>query len=176
MNRSFNIQPWLKPVLTCVLGLVLIFRPGSLTTSIAWAAGVLIALAGAGKLVRFFTDRSPKKDFLGLCGAVILLVLGFSIMGKPVRLERQIGLVIGIVLLLQGLRGFVNPYAVHEKASSIACCAMGVLLMLLPLTLSRLVVVICGIVVLLIGIGMVVDLLTGSRSGGSDTPDIIDAQ
>ena len=176
MNRSFNIQPWLKPVLTCVLGLVLIFRPGSLTTSIAWAAGVLIALAGAGKLVRFFTDHSPKKDFLGLCGAVILLVLGFSIMGKPVRLERQIGLVIGIVLLLQGLRGFVNPYAVHEKASSIACCVMGVLLMLLPLTLSRLVVVICGIVVLLIGIGMVVDLLTGSRSGGSDTPDIIDAQ
>ena len=69
-----------------------------------------------------------------------------------------------------------SPYAVHEKTTSIACCVMGVLLMLLPLTLSRLVVVICGIVVLLIGIGMVVDLLTGSRSGGSDTPDIIDAQ
>ena len=176
MNRSFNIQPWLKPVLTCVLGLVLIFRPGSLTTSIAWAAGVLIALAGMGKLVRFFTDHSPKKDFLGLCGAVILLVLGFSIMGKPVRLERQIGLVIGIVLPLQGIRGFVNPYAIHEKATSIACCVMGVLLMLLPLTLSRLVVVICGIVVLLIGIGMVVDLLTGNRNDGPDIPDIIDAQ
>ena len=176
MKRSFNIQPWLKPVLTCVLGLVLIFRPGSLTTSIAWAVGALIALAGAGKLVQFFTDHSPKKDFLGLCGAVILLVLGFSIMGKPVRLERQIGLIIGIVLLLQGIRGFVNPYAIHEKATSIACCVMGVLLMLLPLTLSRLVVVICGIVVLLIGIGMVVDLLTGSRNNGPDIPDIIDAQ
>ena len=176
MKRSFDIRPWLKPVLTCVLGLILIFRPGSLTTSIAWAAGVLIALAGAGKLVRFFTDHSPKKDFLGLCGAVILLVLGFSIMGKPVRLERQIGLIIGIVLLLQGIRGFVYPYAVHEKTTSIACCVMGVLLMLLPLTLSRLVVVICGIVVLLIGIGMVVDLLTGNRNDGPDIPDIIDAQ
>ena len=53
---------------------------------------------------------------------------------------------------------------------------MGVLLMLLPLTLSRLVVVICGIVVLLIGIGMVVDLLTGNRNDGPDIPDIIDAQ
>ena len=105
-----------------------------------------------------------------------MLVLGFSIMGKPVRLERQIGLVIGIVLLLQGIRGFANPYAVHEKATSIACCVMGVLLMLLPLTLSRLVVVICGIVVLLIGIGMVVDLLTGDRNDGPDIPDIIDAQ
>ena len=177
MKRSFNIQPWLKPVLTCVLGLVLIFRPGSLTTSIAWAAGVLIALAGAGKLVRFFTDHSPKKDFLGLCGAVILLVLGFSIMGKPVRLERQIGLVIGIVLLLQGIRGFFNPYAVHEKASSIACCVMGVLLMFLPLILSRLAVIICGVVVLLIGIGMVIDLVMWNRSSGSSPDDnIVDAR
>ena len=175
MKRSFNIQPWLKPVLTCVLGLVLIFRPGSLTTSIAWAVGVLIALAGAGKLVRFFTDHSPKMDFLGLCGAVILLVLGFSIMGKPVRLERQIGLVIGIVLLLQGIRGFANPYALHEKATSIACCVMGVLLMFLPLVVSRLAVILCGIVVLLIGIGMVLDLLMWNKfTGSSGDDDIID--
>ena len=176
MKHSFDIRPWLKPVLTCILGLVLIFRPGSLTTSIAWAVGVLIALVGAGKIINFFFPSIPRRDFFQLCGGIILLVVGFAIMGNPVRLEKQFGLIIGIVLLLQGIRGFANPYALHEKATSIACCVMGVLLMLLPLTLSRLVVVICGIVVLLIGIGMVVDLLTGNRNDGPDIPDIIDAQ
>lgn len=174
MKQSFDFRPWLKPVLTCVLGLCLVFKPGSLTTSIAWAVGVLIALVGAGKLVAFFRDSSPRKDFLRLCGAVILLVLGFSVMAKPVNLERQVGLVVGIVLLLQGIRGFVRPFAVHEKISSIACCVMGVLLMVLPLFFSRLVVVVCGVVVLIIGIGMVVDLLAGNRHNGG-TDDIIDA-
>ncbi len=176
MKQSFDIRPWLKPALTCILGLILIFKPGSLTTSIAWAVGFLIALVGAGKLVSFFCDPSPQKDFLRLCGAIILLVLGFSIMKKPVSLERQIGLVIGIVLLLQGIRGFVNPYAAHEKVTSILCCVMGVFLMVLPLAISRLAVIICGVVVLLIGIGMVIDLLTGKQDNDhTGGPDIIDA-
>ena len=176
MKHSFDIRPWVKPVLTCVLGLILIFRPSSLTTSIAWAVGALIALAGAGKLVAFFL-YDGRKDFLRLLGAVILLVLGFSIMGQPVKLERQFGLVIGIVLLLQGIRGFVTPLASHEKVTSIACCVMGVLLMFLPLILSRLAVIICGVVVLLIGIGMVIDLVMWNRSSGSSPDDnIIDAR
>ena len=177
MKHSFDIRPWLKPVLTCILGLVLIFRPGSLTTSIAWAVGVLIALAGAGKIVNFFFPAAPGKDFLRLIGGILLLIVGFSIMGNPVRLERQFGLIIGILLLLQGIRGFVSPYTAHEKATSIACCVMGVLLMFLPLIVSRLAVIICGIVVLLIGVGMTLDLLMWNKfthSSGDD--DIIDAR
>ena len=177
MKRSFDIRPWLKPVLTCVLGLILIFRPGSLTTSIAWAAGVLIALAGAGKLVGFFFPAGIRKDFWSLCGGVILLAVGFSIMGNPVRLERQFGLIIGILLLFQGIRGIVDPYTSHEKATSIACCVMGVLLIFLPLIVSRLAVVICGILVLLIGIGMIIDLLMWNRTNRPSGDDpIIDAR
>lgn len=175
MKHSFDLRPWLKPVLTCVLGLYLIFRPGSLTTSIAWVIGFLIALVGAGKLVSFIRDS--RKDFLGLCIAIVLLVLGFSILNKPVNLEKQVGRVIGIVLLLQGIRGYVNPYAAHEKVTAILSCAAGVFLILIPLALSRLAVVVCGIVVLLIGVGMVIDLLLGDRDGhDSGDPDIIDAR
>lgn len=174
MKQSFDIRPWLKPGLTCILGLVLIFRPSSLTTSIAWAVGFLIALVGAWKLFSFLHDS--RKDFLGLLIAVVLLVLGFSILNKPVNLEKQVGRVIGIVLLLQGIRGYVNPYATHEKLTAILSCAAGAFLILVPLALSRLAVVICGILVLLIGVGMVMDLLLGNRgSQDSGGPDIIDA-
>lgn len=175
MKHSFDLRPWLKPVLTCVLGLYLIFRPGSLTTSIAWVVGALIALAGAGKLVSFISGS--RKDFLGLCIAIVLLVLGFSIINKPVNLEKQVGRVIGIVLLLQGIRGYTNPYAAHEKITAVLCGAAGVFLILVPLAVSRLAVMICGIVVLLIGAGMVIDLLLGNRGGhDSGDPDIIDAR
>lgn len=174
MKQSFDIRPWLKPVLTCVLGLILIFRPGSLTTTIAWVVGVLIALAGAWKLVSFFFgDR--RKDFLQLLGAVVLLVVGFSIIGQPVKLERQFGLIIGVILLLQGIRGFVSPFAAHEKVTSILCCVMGVLLMFLPLVVSRLAVILCGVVVLLIGVGMILDLLMWNRFTGGNDDNIIDA-
>lgn len=176
MKHSFDIRPWVKPVLTCVLGLCLIFRPGSLTASIAWVVGILMALAGAGKLVGFFVDPRPQKDFLQLCGAVILLLVGFAIMGKPVTLERQVGRIIGIVLLLQGVRGYVNPYAAHEKATAVLSCVAGAFLLVMPLAVSRLVVVICGVVVLLIGAGMVIDLLAGNRNNRNPGgPDIIDA-
>lgn len=174
MKHSFDLQAWLKPVLTCVLGLVLIFRPGSLTTSIAWVVGVLIALVGAGKLVNFFFPAGSGKDYLRLIGGILLLVVGFSIMGNPVRLERQFGLIIGILLLLQGIRGFVSPFAAHEKATSIACCVMGVLLMFLPLIVSRLAVILCGVVVLLIGIGMVIDLLMWDKFTGGSGDNIVD--
>ena len=88
------------------------------------------------------------------------------------NLEQQVGRIIGIVLLLQGIRGYVSPYAAHEKVTSIFSCIAGVILIVMPLAVSRLAVVICGIVVLLIGIGMVIDLLTGNHDG--DEPDIID--
>lgn len=173
MKQSFDIRPWLKPVLTCVLGLCLIFKPGSLTASIAVAVGVLIALVGAGKLVSFFGTR---QDFLGLCGAVILLVVGFAIIKNPVSLERQVGRIIGIVLLLQGIRGYTSPYAAHEKVTAILSCVAGSFLLVMPLAVSRLAAVICGVVVLLIGLGMVLDLLAGNRgSRNSGGPDIIDA-
>lgn len=174
MKHSFDIRPWLKPALTCILGLCLIFKPGSLTGSIAVAVGFLLALAGAGKLVSFFSGS--RKDFLGLCGAIILLVVGFAIIKNPVSLERQVGRIIGIVLLLQGIRGYTSPYAPHEKITAILSCVAGSFLIVMPLAVSRLAVVICGIVVLLIGIGMVIDLLTGNRGGhDSGDPDIIDA-
>ena len=73
MKHSFDIRPWLKPVLTCILGLVLIFRPGSLTTSIAWAVGVLIALVGAVQQPGVVTVAAGARtaDAVNACGGLL---------------------------------------------------------------------------------------------------------
>ena len=77
MKRSFDFRPWLKPALTVLLGLLLIFRPGSITNSIALCAGIILALFGAGKLIGFFT-QSGAKVFMKLAGAIVLLLIGFA--------------------------------------------------------------------------------------------------
>ena len=129
MKHSFDIRPWLKPVLTCVLGLILIFRPGSLTTSIAWAVGVLIALAGAGKLVGFFFDASRRNDFLQLCGGVILRYsrelnafaigednarhIGVNVKRVKLVILVAISVLIGVCVSIGGTIGFVGLVIPH---------------------------------------------------------------
>ena len=44
MKHSFDIRPWLKPALTCILGLCLIFRPGSLGRGQGVSAAVFLYL------------------------------------------------------------------------------------------------------------------------------------
>lgn len=176
MKDSFNIRPWVKPALTCVLGLVLICNPGSLTATIARLIGIVIALVGIGKLVGFFREMQLKKDYWGLAGAVILLVLGFSILRDPVSLEKQAVRLIGILLIMQAIRGYTDPLAAHDQVTSTLLTIAGAVLLLMPLAVSRFVVVLCGIVVLLIGIGNVLDLAKGRTHPTGSDDDIIDAR
>lgn len=176
MKDSFNIRPWVKPALTCVLGLVLICSPGSLTVTLARLIGIVIALVGIGKLVSFFREMQLKKDYWGLAGAVILLVLGFSILHNPVSLEKQTMRLIGILLIMQAVRGYTDPLAAHDQVTSTLLTIAGAVLLLMPLAVSRLVVVLCGIVVLLIGIGNVLDLAKGRTHPTGSDDDIIDAR
>lgn len=176
MKDSFNIRPWVKPALTCVLGLVLICNPGSLTVTLARLIGIVIALVGIGKLVTFFREMQLKKDYWGLAGAVILLVLGFSILRNPVSLEKQTMRLIGILLIMQAVRGYTDPLAAHDQVTSTLLTIAGAVLLLMPLAVSRFVVVLCGIVVLLIGIGNVLDLAKGRTHPTGSDDDIIDAR
>ena len=175
MKNSFDIRPWVKPALTCVLGLVLICNPGTLTVTIARLIGIVIALVGIGKLVHFFREMQLKKDYWGLAGAAGLLVLGFSILRSPVSLEKQTMRLIGILLIMQAVRGYTDPLAAHDQVTSTLLTIAGAVL-LMPLAVSRFVVVLCGIVVLLIGIGNVLDLAKGRTHPTGNDDDIIDAR
>ena len=161
MKRSFDFHPWLKPVLTVLLGFLLIFRPDSITSTLALCVGIVLALAGAAKMVSFFTQMKLQKDFSKLAVSIVLLLIGFAIIRNPLSLEKQVVRVIGILLLLEGVRGYTDVTVLRARVSSTALCVAGVVLTLMPVTVARLVIVLCGIVVLLIGIGMVVGLLRG---------------
>ena len=106
----------------------------------------------------------------------ILLVLGFSILRSPVSLEKQTMRLIGILLIMQAVRGYTDPFAAHDQVTSTLLTIAGAVLLLMPLAVSRFVVVLCGIVVLLIGIGNVLDLAKGRTHPTGNDDDIIDAR
>lgn len=171
MKRNFDIRPWLKPVLTVLLGILLIFRPDSITSSLALCVGIVLALAGAAKMVGFFSRAGQYRDLTKLLAAIVLLIVGFAIIRNPVSLEKKVVRVIGILLLLEGIRGYRDIRIFGARISSTALCVAGAVLILMPVTAARLAVVLCGIAVLLIGVCMAVGLL---RSGSGDTGDVID--
>lgn len=182
MKHSFDIRrirPWLKPALTCILVLVLIFKPGSLTLAICKLIGIVLALFGAGKMVRWvsISNREFRKHcFWQLVIGVILLLVGFAIVKNPVSLEQKAGRLIGLLLLLQAVRGYADPYAAHEQMSSTFLCIMGLILLVMPVAISRLAAIICGIVVLLVGIGMGLDVYRFGGNSDHFGGDIIDAE
>lgn len=175
MHHSFDIRPWLKPVLTIVLGAILIFKPAALTSTIAWCVGLIIALVGAWRLVQYFSQKS--RELWTLLGGVILLVLGLSVLKNPIIVEKRIGQVVGILLILQAVRSFLDAVTSREKTTAIVTGVAGIAVMLMPLIIPRIAVVACGVVMLIVGIDMVLDLLRSSgNSGNSGDPDIIDAR
>ena len=173
MNGLDALKPWLKPAGTIFLGLVLLFRPDTLTSLLGMVVGIVVALVGCGLLISFFFGA--KKDGLRLAAAIILMILGFSVVKNPLSLASQLGRFIGILLVLQSVRELTGEIALRSKALSVVTGIVGLVLMLVPMTTSRLLVSGCGIVVLVMGIGMLAEAIQENKHGGPKD-DIIDAE
>lgn len=168
----YRARPWLKPALTTLMGLILILRPDTLTSAIGVTAGFLVALLGAGLLISFLFGHT--RDGLRLAGAIILMVLGFSVIKSPLSLTSQLGRFVGILLVLQSVRELSGQFSLRSKAMSIVSGVVGLVLMLVPVTSSRLIISGCGVVVLLMGGGMLLERWKNPPKPVKE--DIIDAE
>lgn len=167
-----KVRPWLKPVLTILLGLILIFRPDSLTSAIATGIGFIVSVIGCGMLLAFFFGQ--EKDGLKLAVSIILMVLGFGIINSPLSLASQVGRFIGLILVLKSAHEISSYHTVSSRSMSVVSGIVGIVLIFVPIASFRLVGSVCGLVVLLVGIGMAVTQWRNDNSGsGRDT--IIDA-
>lgn len=167
-----TLRPWLKPGLTCLLALVLICRPTSITALLAGIIGYLLALIGCGLLVYYFFSHRPRR-FIHLIAAIILIIMGYSVIQNPLSLVNRMTRFIGVIVLLHAARGYLDREIPHSTPFSTASCVVGVVLLVMPGAVSRLVVTICGFVLLAIGIGMLLDQKNAPTSFSED--NIIDA-
>ena len=162
------------PVLTTVIGLILLANPDSATALVTKMIGWLLVIGGAVKAISAANRGSgtPGKWIWAAVG----IILGVVVLKNPLWLAQVIGRFIGIILVIEG--GSDLKKSVHRKAKILAIItlAAGAVLILTPMSLIRTILRLCGAVVTVIGIVNILEKFQEMKllEAGSD-PNIIDA-
>ncbi len=165
----------LSPILTVLMGLVLLFSPDTAAAFMSKLLGWLVLL---GALTQGLSARSGSKK--SASWAAILTIIGLWLLVRPLSLTKILGRLLGLAFFAWGVgtvrrnfRGKLTPGLVAAGAVAI----LGTVLFLVPMSATRLVLNIAGIVIIGIGVADGFDRIQGRKllAEGSD-PNIIDVE
>lgn len=172
------------PVLTVILGLILLLSPDSAAALVgkvlAWVTILAAVALGAGSIFGSASARSRNTVAAVVCGAV-----GVWMLMNPLLLAGIIGRVLGLYLLLRGLQdgrahfrlSSGKPVFTPGLALAAVTAVIGLVLILVPLATSRVLFSVIGIVMICVGVAEGIDRIRGRNllDEGSD-PNIIDVE
>lgn len=162
------------PVLTVVLGLVLLLSPDAATALVTKVIGWLLVLFGAGKAISMATRHTGTAG--GWIWAAVGVVLGVGILSNPLILAESLGRLIGIILVIRALSDGRNSATKGGRTVAIITLVVGAVLFLMPMTLTRTLLRLCGLVVVIVGIVNIVEKFRETKMLESgEKPKIIDA-
>jgi uncharacterized membrane protein HdeD (DUF308 family) len=94
-------------VVTLILGLIVAFHPTTSLNVIAVLLGILMIISGIFHLIRVFDPRERHRIWLGIAG-LLFIVIGVILI-RHLHLTRSvIGLLIGLVWIVQGLTALIG--------------------------------------------------------------------
>ena len=174
-NRKFSafLSRFATPAVLIALGLVLIFCPDTASALISKVAGWGLMMAGIVVAVAMVVDSNWSVS--KILTIAVLAGLGRWLMTHPLAWAAWGGRVIGLLLLLRGIRDFTQSVFSQGKVLSVLTAVLGLVLILLPMTASRMVFSLCGAVILAVGGGMLAERIWEKKNGEDDDPNIIDA-
>ncbi len=172
------------PVLTVVLGLILLLSPDSASALVgqvlAWVTILAAVALGAGSIFGSASQRSGRTVAAVVCGAV-----GVWMLINPLFLASIIGRVLGLYLLLRGLQDGRAHFRLSDGKPVFSpglvlaaiTTVIGLVLILVPLATSRVLFSVIGIVMICVGVAEGIDRIRGRNllAEGSD-PNIIDVE
>lgn len=180
--KSFNkkklsemISLFATPTFLLILGAVLLMRPDTASALLGTVLGWVLTAIGAVLAIHAGTAAYDK---LGKAiPAAACLCIGIWMLKSPLSLVSALGRIVGIVLLVRGIRDLRTANALgYGKGLAIATIAAGAVLLLLPMTTSRLVFSLCGLVVMALGVAVLLERLgLHKRLRQPDESNIIDA-
>ena len=170
---SALIARFATPLAQLVLGLVLLFCPDTASALISKMVGWCLVIAGIVMAVAMVVDGS--WSFMKAAGVLGLVGLGRWLMTHPLAWAAWGGRIIGVLVLLRGIRDFTQSSLTQGKILSVVTAVVGVMLIVLPMTASRLMFSLCGLVVLTVGCGMFAERIWERKRLEGDDPNIIDA-
>ena len=164
------------PLLTVLLGLVLLFSPDTASALFGKLLGWCFLL---GALAVAFSARKASRHW-GVIGSIILGALGVWMLLNPLVLAGAIGRILGLALFGWGVgtvrRSFCQKIT-PGLVAAVAVALLGLVLFLLPMAATRLALNLAGIVIICIGVADGIDRIRGQKllDEGSD-PNIIDVE
>ena len=167
------VSRFATPVVLIVLGLVLIFCPDTASALISKVVGWGLLMAGIVVAVAMVVDSNWSVS--KVLTVLTLVILGRWLMTHPLAWAAWGGRIIGLLLLLRGIRDFTQSVFTQGRALSVLTAVLGVVLILMPMTASRMVFSLCGVVILAVGGGMLAERIWEKKNGETDDPNIIDA-
>ena len=170
---SAFVSRFATPAVLILLGLVLIFCPDTASALISKVAGWGLMMAGIIVAVAMVVDRNWSVS--RILTILVLAALGRWLMTHPLAWAAWGGRIIGILLLLRGIRDFTQSAFAQGKVLSVVTAVLGLVLILLPMTASRMVFSLCGVVILVVVGGMLAERIWEKKNWEDDDPNIIDA-
>ena len=162
-----------SPLVLILAGLILMVNPDVAAVLISRLLGWVLTLVGIGFGIAAIVDHS-KAISRGLTSVGLVCAGGF-LTAKPLLLAALAGKLLGILILLRGLRDlFLAQSRGYGYLPAGILAAVGAVLILLPMTASRLVISACGLGILAAGAWLLWERIR-NRQLPPDRPDIIDA-
>jgi len=153
----------ISSLLCVILGLVLVIRPGLSMRIVCTAVGVVLIVAGATRMIDYFTDRDGSMYAqINLVFGIVLAVVGVWIVVKPDTVLAIIPIIVGIVIVIHGLHNIKQAMELwRDKYDKWwVACIMGVLTVGLGVLLICRPFAAIDTVVMLIGFFLIYDGLS----------------
>lgn len=100
-------------ILSIVVGVIFLFKPGSSITALAVIAGIFLLIDGILELVSSFFRGTPNRGMVAVLG-VLTAVVGVLLIRHPVGGVTAVALLIGIWLIAIGVIRFVAAFEEYE--------------------------------------------------------------
>ena len=167
------------PLLQLVLGVVLLFNPDAVMAGIFRIIGWLLVAVALVLGISLAMDRvrAPGR----VIGALVCGIGGALLLRNPLVLAAGTGKVLGVLLILRAVAGFVqggkvSGRPVRHALGELPELILGIFLLLSPMAPTRLIFGIIGVVLI---VGAVLKLLGMKQElvalTGPENPKIIDA-
>lgn len=169
--RRIRLNFGLVAIITIVIGLVLIFAPGTAVKTVFSLIGWMLVISGAISLLTAVLSKGQPIAQGDLVLGLIELATGLVVLMRPGFLMSLVGLVIGFVLLIHGVHDIQSareskalgyPYKL-PMIVGLLTLLMGIAVMLNPFSTAANILRVAGVCLLLDGIGDLVIMSRGMK-------------
>jgi uncharacterized membrane protein HdeD (DUF308 family) len=126
-------RTWImKSIIMIVIGIVMMMCPVSYLGMLVSFVGYLLLVGATVMVLDFMSSKKVLVNYISLTGGLIAGLLGFFVLLQRLEILPMLGLLFGLILILEGISDLLNAFLYARRAGS---TAWGVLAFLSAMTI-----------------------------------------